>query len=226
MDIDPSVESAEKLTRARQDYLKALYQLGDGTGSVSTTQLAERLGVAPASVTEMLTTLRSLELVTHDRYHGAALTAKGVAAALQTIRRHRLLELFLVEMLGYPWDEIHEEAERMEHVISRRMEERIFEALGRPNLDPHGDPIPSAAGEIVSAAYRSLCDVQAGERVTIRRVSDRDPGKLRVMRALDLHPGRQVDVLAESLYESPIQIAVEGRRHQVPLGVARAIFVE
>lgn len=224
-DANPKADS-DKLTRARQDYLKALYQLGGGTGSVSTTQLAERLEVAPASVTEMLATLRALDLVTHDRYHGSALTSRGVAAALQTIRRHRLIELFLVRMLGYSWDEVHEEAERMEHVVSKRMEERIFEALGRPDLDPHGDPIPSEAGEIASAVYRTLGDVHVGERVTIRRVSDRDPGKLRVMRELDLRPGRTVEVLAESLYESPIQVAIEGRRRQVPLGIARAIFVE
>src|SRR5712691_9739717 len=140
----PPMTRDDRLTRARQDYLKAIYHLGGETGSVSTTQLAERLEVAPASVTEMLATLRTLDLVSYDRYRGASLTQQGAAAALQTIRRHRLIELFLVKMLGYQWDEVHEEAERLEHVISARMEQRIFEALGRPDLDPHGDPIPSA----------------------------------------------------------------------------------
>ncbi|HEY4025145.1 MAG TPA: metal-dependent transcriptional regulator [Candidatus Dormibacteraeota bacterium] len=224
--MNAKVDPAAKLTRARQDYLKALYHLGGEEASVSTSQLAERLAVAPASVTEMLGSLRTLELVTYDRYRGAQLTAQGTAAALQTIRRHRLIELFLVKMLDYPWDEVHDEAESMEHVISRRMEERIYEALGRPDLDPHGDPIPSAAGELVSAEYRSLGDVLQGERVTIRRVSDRDPGKLRAMRELGLRPGQQVEVLAESLYESPIKVAIGGRRRQVPLGIARAVFVE
>jgi DtxR family Mn-dependent transcriptional regulator len=218
--------SQEKLTRARQDYLKALYHLGGGAASVSTTQLAERLRVAPASVTEMLATLRTLDLVAYDRYRGASLTPQGVAAALQTIRRHRLLELFLVKMLGYQWDEVHEEAERMEHVVSERMEQRIFEALGRPDLDPHGDPIPSASGMIATADYRSLGEVRVGERVTIRRVSDRDAGKLRAMRELGLHPGQPVEVLAESRYESPISVTVGGRRRQVPLGIAREVFVE
>src|SRR5215469_7853463 len=124
MNVNVKSGSEEKLTRARQDYLKALYHLGGGAGSVSTTQLAERLAVAPASVTEMLATLRTLDLVVYDRYRGASLTRQGMGAALQTIRRHRLIELFLVEMLGYSWDEVHDEAERMEHVISRRMEER------------------------------------------------------------------------------------------------------
>ncbi|HKF18069.1 MAG TPA: metal-dependent transcriptional regulator [Candidatus Dormibacteraeota bacterium] len=226
MDVNVKASSEEKLTRARQDYLKALYHLGGGAGNVSTTQLAERLAVAPASVTEMLATLRTLDLVIYDRYRGASLTRQGVAAALQTIRRHRLIELFLVEMLGYSWDEVHDEAERMEHVISRRMEERIFEALGRPDLDPHGDPIPSASGKIAREVYRTLAETQTGEQVTIRRVSDRDPRKLRVMRELDLRPGRTVEVLAGSLYESPIEIAVGRRRRQVPLGIAREVFVD
>src|SRR5215469_8952386 len=122
MNMNVRSASDEKLTRARQDYLKALYHLGGGSSSVSTTHLAEQLAVAPASVTEMLATLRALDLVVYDRYRGASLTTKGVAADLQTIRRHRLLELFLVEMLGYPWEEVHDEAERMEHVISNRSE--------------------------------------------------------------------------------------------------------
>jgi DtxR family Mn-dependent transcriptional regulator len=216
----------EKLTRARQDYLKALYHLGGGAASVSTTQLAERLAVAPASVTEMLVTLRALDLVAYDRYRGASLTEPGMAAALQTIRRHRLIELFLVKMLGYQWDEVHEEAERMEHVISERMEQRIFEALGRPDLDPHGDPIPSATGMIATADYRSLGEVRVGERVTIRRVSDRDAGKLRAMQELGLRPGQSIEVLAESRYEGPIKVAAGGRRRQVPLGIAKDVFVE
>jgi DtxR family Mn-dependent transcriptional regulator len=218
-------EADEKLTRARQDYLKALYHLGGGTDSVSTAKLADRLAVAPASVTEMLGTLRSLDLVGYDRYRGARLTEHGLAAALQTIRRHRLLELFLTEMLGYSWDEVHDEAERLEHVISRRMEERIFEALGRPDLDPHGDPIPSAAGKIARSDFRSLAEARTGEAVTIRRVSDSDPGKLQAMERLDLLPGRHVMVVAESLYESPVEVTVDGSRRQVPLGVARAVFV-
>lgn len=218
--------AAVKMTRARQDYLKALYHLGGSADSVSTNQLAEWLAVAPASVTEMLGTLRDLELVTHDRYRGARLTTQGAAAALQTIRRHRLIELFLVEVLGYSWDEVHEEAERLEHVISRRMEERIFESLGRPDLDPHGDPIPSASGKIVSRDYRSLAEARLGEQVTVRRVSDRDPGMLRVMRDLDLRPGRKVQILAESLYESPVEITIGSDRRQVPLGIARAVFVD
>ena len=226
MNMNVKSASDEKLTRARQDYLKALYHLGGGSSSVSTTHLAEQLAVAPASVTEMLATLRALDLVVYDRYRGASLTTKGVAAALQTIRRHRLLELFLVEMLGYPWEEVHDEAERMEHVISNRMEERIFEALGRPDLDPHGDPIPSASGKIARTAYRTLAESRTGEQVTIRRVSDRDPGKLRMMHDLDLRPGRKVEVLAESLYEGPIHVAVGRHRRQVPLGIAREVFVE
>jgi DtxR family Mn-dependent transcriptional regulator len=142
------------------------------------------------------------------------------------IRHHRLIEMYLSEALGYGWDEVHEEAERLEHVISERMEARIYDALGRPDLDPHGDPIPSLAGELEAPRYRSLVEVGKSERVTIRRVSDREPGKLRALDELGLALGEPVEVLAESVYEGPITVGVAGRRRQVPLGLARVVFVE
>jgi DtxR family transcriptional regulator, Mn-dependent transcriptional regulator len=214
-----------RLTQAQEDYLKSLYQLGGEEGSVGTSQLASELGVSAASATEMMGKLAAQGLVTHDRYHGASLTLDGLAVALEIVRHHRLLEMYLTRKLGYGWDEVHDEAEQLEHVISERMEARIYEALGRPDVDCHGDPIPTLGGEVAPAASRSLVDVRAGERVTVGRVSDRDPGKLRVLEKLGLRPGVTVEVLAESEYEGPIQIRVGGRRRQVPLGIARVVFV-
>src|SRR2546430_6198010 len=152
-----------RLSQAQEDYLKALYQLGGSQGSVSTSQVAERVGVSAASATEMITKLAGLGLVVHDRYRGVALTPNGLAVALEMVRHHRLLEMYLTRKLGYTWDEVHEEAELLEHVISERMEERIFLALGRPDVDCHGDPIPTLGGEVAPAASRSLVDARVGE---------------------------------------------------------------
>lgn len=214
-----------ELTIAQEDYLKALYHLGGVEGPVATSRLADRLAVSPASVTEMLGKLAGMELISYDRYHGAALTEKGEAAALEMIRHHRLVEMFLVEKLGYAWDEVHDEAERLEHVISERMEQRIYDVLGRPDLDPHGDPIPSLAGEIAATHYRRLTETRPGEQLTVRRVSDADAGKLRALEQLGLRLDVRLEVLEESEYEGPITVQVGGAQRQVPLGLAREVFV-
>jgi DtxR family Mn-dependent transcriptional regulator len=215
-----------RLTQAQEDYLKKLYELGGHEGLVGTKQLAAQLGVAAASVTEMMGKLAAQSLISHDRYRGASLTDDGLAVALEIVRHHRLLEMYLTRKLGYGWDEVHEEAEQLEHVISERMEARIFEALGRPDVDCHGDPIPTLGGEVAPAASRSLVDARVGERVTVRRVSDRDPGKLRVLDKLGLRLGVELEVLAASEYEGPIEVRVGGRKRQVPLGIARVVFVQ
>jgi DtxR family Mn-dependent transcriptional regulator len=224
--MTPQLRTRRKLTPSQEDYLKSLYQLGGDGGLVSTSQLAERLSVSAASATEMLGKLASQGLIAHDRYRGAAVTAEGLRVALELVRHHRLLEMYLTRKLGYGWDEVHDEAEELEHVISERMEERIFEALGRPEIDCHGDPIPTLGGEVAAADYRSLIAVGAGESVRVRRVSDRDPGKLRVLERLGVRLGTELEVVAESEYEGPIAVRVAGRRREVPLGVARAVFVE
>lgn len=223
---EPVVGVRGRLTRSQQDYLKAIYNLGGVTGLVNTSHLAERLGVAAPSATEMLAKLSALGLVSHDRYHGVILTEDGRAAGAEMIRHHRLIEMFLVNMLGYTWDEVHEEAERLEHVISERMEQRIYLALGRPKVDCHGDPIPTLAGEVPSTHYRSLMEARTGEHLHVRRVSDRDAGKLRALKRLGVDIGTELEVLAESEYEGPIEVRLGGRRRDVPIGVARAVFVE
>src|SRR5437773_5125933 len=160
----PTQEKRSAFTRSQQDYLKSLYLLGGGDHPVATRELAQKLGISSPSVSEMVTRLTSQGLVEHDRYRGQQLTREGRRIALELVRHHRLLEMFLVEVLGYSWDEVHDEAERLEHVISERMEQRIFELLGRPELDPHGHAIPSLAGKVRPLSDRALSDCRAGEK--------------------------------------------------------------
>jgi DtxR family Mn-dependent transcriptional regulator len=219
-------QARSAFTRAQDDCLKALYHLGGDAQPVSTGALAQRLGISSASVIEMVDRLSGQGLVSHDRYRGQQLTADGRRAALELIRHHRLIEMFLVQVLGFGWDEVHEEAERLEHVISERMEERIFELLGRPDLDPHGHAIPSRDGTLPAVADRPLSECRAGEGVVVRSVSDSDPQRLRELEKRGIKPGVRLQVLAGTEYESPIEARIEKRRQAIPLGLAREIFVE
>src|SRR5213082_126435 len=170
----PTLERRSSFTRSQQDYLKALYLLRGEERPVPTRELAQRLGISSPSVSEMVTRLTSQGLVEHDRYRGQQLTREGRKVGLELVRHHRLLEMFLVQVLGYGLDEVHEEAERLEHVISERMEERIFELLGRPELDPHGHAIPSREGAVRPVTRRRLSECRAGEELIVRAVSDDD----------------------------------------------------
>src|SRR6267378_3059375 len=212
-------------TQSQEDYLKALYHLHGDTRPVPTRELAQRLGISSPSVSEMVNRLEAQGLVEHDRYRGQQLTREGRKVALELVRHHRLLEMFLVQVLGYTWDEVHEEAERLEHVISERMEQRIFELLGRPELDPHGHAIPTLAGKLPPVSHRALSECRAGEKVTVQRVSDDDPVKLRELERRGLMPGTRMGVVAGSEFDGPIEVRVKGPRESVPLGLARAIFV-
>src|SRR6266480_46067 len=158
----PTLERRSTFTRAQEDYLKALYLLRGDERPVPTRDLAQRLGISSPSVSEMVTRLSGQGLVEHDRYRGQQLTREGRKVALELVRHHRLLEMFLVQVLGYHWDEVHDEAERLEHVISERMEQRIFELLGRPQLDPHGHVIPTLGGKVRSVSRRPLSECRAG----------------------------------------------------------------
>lgn len=215
----------DTFTRSQEDYLKALYQLGGDNKPVPTSDLARRLGISSPSVSEMVTRLSAQGLVEHDRYRGQLLTKEGRKVALELVRHHRLLEMFLVQILGYSWDEVHQEAERLEHVISERMEERIFELLGRPEIDPHGHAIPTVTGKVKALSTRRLSESRAGEKLVVQGVSDDDPGKLRELDRRGLHPGARISVVAGSEFESPIEIRIKGRRESVPLGLAKATFV-
>jgi DtxR family transcriptional regulator, Mn-dependent transcriptional regulator len=219
------LERRSSFTRAQQDYLKALYQLHGDQRPVPTRDLAQRLGISSPSVSEMVTRLTAQGLVEHDRYRGQQLTREGRKVALELVRHHRLLEMFLVQVLGYSWDEVHDEAERLEHVISERMEQRIFELLGRPELDPHGHAIPTLGGKVRPVSNRPLSESKAGDKLVVQGVSDDDPVKLRELDRRGLLPGTRIDVVAESEFEGPIDIRVRGRREALPLGLARAMFV-
>jgi DtxR family Mn-dependent transcriptional regulator len=220
------IERRSTFTRSQQDYLKALYQLHGDQRPVPTRELAQRLGISSPSVSEMVTRLSSQGLVEHDRYRGQQLTREGRKVALELVRHHRLLEMFLVQVLGYSWDEVHDEAERLEHVISERMEQRIFELLGRPELDPHGHAIPTLTGKVRPLSDRPLSECRAGEKVVLQGVSDEDPSRLRELERRGLVPGARIEVVAASKFESPITVRINGRRASVPLGLARAVFVE
>src|SRR6266705_1867388 len=213
-------------TRAQQDYLKALYHLRGDVRAVPTRDLAQRLGISSPSVSEMVARLTGQGLVEHDRYRGQQLTKEGRKVALELVRHHRLLEMFLVQVLGYSWDEVHDEAERLEHVISERMEQRIFDLLGRPELDPHGHAIPSASGKVRPLSERPLSECRAGEKVLVQGVSDEDAARLRELERRGLLPGTRLEVMGVSEYEGPIEVRITGRRDSVHLGLARGVFVE
>ena len=215
-----------RYTQAQQDYLKALYHLEGDRRPVPTNELAHKLRISAASVSEMVVRLSERGLVSHDRYHGQQLTDEGRTMALELVRHHRLLEMFLFQVLGYHLDEVHEEAERLEHVISERMEERIFELLGRPELDPHGHAIPSRECKVLAVSTRPLSECGPGDEVIVRVVSDDDSNLLRELERRGLMPGIRLSVVAGTEYESPIEAQLGRRRVSVPLGLAREIFVE
>ena len=216
----------QSLSRSQEDYLKALYHLQRDDRPVPTGELAQRLGISAPSVSEMVSRLADLQLVRHDRYRGQQLTPEGRRVALELVRHHRLLEMFLVRVLGYGWDEVHDEAERLEHVISERMEERIFEVLGRPELDPHGHVIPTRDGEVRRrGAERSLEKCERGEEVVVTAVADDDAERLRAIERRGLVPGARLVIVATSEFEGPVEVSLEGGTVSVPLGLARGIFV-
>ncbi len=194
------------LTEAVEDYLKTVYALGGDGGRVSTGALAESLGVSPASVTGMLRRLAAYDppLVAYEKHRGAALTEEGRRRALETVRHHRLLELFLHQTLGLPWDEVHREAERLEHVLSEDLEERIARRLGHPEVDPHGDPIPSRDGRMPVRYEISLDRFPAGRAATVSRVSDQDPALLRYLAKIGLQPGARIVVVERAPFDGPV----------------------
>jgi DtxR family Mn-dependent transcriptional regulator len=202
---------------AVEDYAKAIYQLGERAGgAISTTALAERLDVTAASASGMVRKLDELGLVAHVPYRGVELTDRGVRLALEVLRHHRLLELYLAEDLGVPWDRVHDEAEILEHVLSEELEELIAAKLGQPAHDPHGDPIPDRDLAISDDESVPLTDLEPGERGTFTRVSDSDASMLRYLAARDIQPGAVVVVKGQEPFGGPVLVELDGRDH--PLG--------
>lgn len=216
---------AGELTAAVQDYAKAIYTLESRHGSASTNDLAALLDVRPASVSGMLRKLSALDLVEHERYRGVRLTGRGRRVALEVIRHHRLLELFLVESLGMTWDEVHAEAEVLEHALSEELEELIAAKLGDPTVDPHGDPIPSRELTLADSHAPTLAELAPGERATFVRVSDTDPEMLRFLAERGILPGRDLELIERQPFDGPLFVRVDDDVHVLGATLARAMRV-
>jgi DtxR family Mn-dependent transcriptional regulator len=215
-------------TPAVQDYLKAIFQLAEGAedDAIGTSAIAERLGVAPGSVTGMLKRLGEQGLVEHQRYQGTRLTPQGRREAIRMIRRHRVLELFLVEVLGYTWDQVHVEAEQLEHAASDHLIDRMAAVLGDPDADPHGHPIPSPAGRLAAPELPTLAELEPGDVATLRSVSDEDPEALRYLARLNLLPGVEIEVLERTPLRGPLRVRVGETEEMVGLELAGRLHVE
>ena len=213
------------ITQAIQDYLKAIYKLSSDDKPVSTNAIAERMGVAQASVTAMMKKLSDLKLATHRPYYGVELTDHGCKIALEIIRHHRLLELYLAEALGYSWDEVHDEAEKLEHHISEEFEDRMAEFLGHPTVDPHGAPIPSKDGHVIERDLQCLSNVTSGISVTVAQVSDNDPELLRYLGNIGIYPKVELEILDKAPFDGPLHIRVGGVEYHMGTNVTNNIMV-
>jgi DtxR family transcriptional regulator, Mn-dependent transcriptional regulator len=213
-------------TEAVEDYAKAIYALqARAGGPVGNSAIAQRLGVSPASVTAMLKRMDDMELVAHEPYHGVTLTAAGERVALEVMRHHRLLEKYLADVLQMPWDQVHREAEVLEHYISEDLEERIASALGDPSHDPHGDPIPSRDLELVAEPGVPLIELEPGSSGTFSRVSDADPEMLRHLARLGIRPGSRLTVTEHQPFGGPLTVRAGGATHPIGEELARRMLV-
>ena len=218
------------LTNSIQDYLKNIYELTENGETASTNALASKLNVKPASVTGMLKKLASTKppLVAYQKHQGVRLTKTGEKAALEVIRHHRLIEAWLVRTLGYSWEEVHNEAERLEHAISEDFEQRIAAAMGNPERDPHGEPIPSA--ELIMPADKSipLASLQTGQEARVSRVHSQDPGLLHHLEVIGLIPGRRVKALEVSPFDQVLHLQIQDREEVFVLGpaITQQVFIE
>jgi DtxR family Mn-dependent transcriptional regulator len=222
-----ALANLEPATEAIQDYVKAIYALERrGEETVSTNALAERLGVTPGSASAMVKRLAARGLVEHAPYRGVALTPQGVRVALEVLRHHRLLETYLAEELGMPWERVHAEAEVLEHVLSEELEALIAAKLDHPTHDPHGDPIPSAELELDEKRTRSLGELEAGARGTFVRVSDSDPAMLRYLAERAIAPGADFEVVERQPFGGPLFVRIADRTHALGGALAAAMRVE
>jgi len=211
---------------AIENYAKAIYALEQRTGApVTTNALAERLGVTAASASSMAKKLSGMGLVTHVPYKGVKLTDRGRRVALEVLRHHRLLELYLAESLGVPWDRVHDEAEVLEHVLSEELEELIAMKLGNPTHDPHGDPIPSRELTIEEAETESLARLDVGARGRFVRISDSNPQMLRYLAKEGITPGDGFEVVDKQPFDGPLSMRFGNRAHVLGGELARAMRV-
>ena len=215
------------ITHAMEDYLKAIYLLQEGNkGKIATSAIADQMNISAASVTGMIRKLASMGLLNHASYQGVELTEGGEKIAREIIRHHRLLELYLVEIMGFSWDKVHDEADKLEHVISEEFEEKMSEALGNPTTDPHGHAIPAKNGDLRVVPYKALSEVDSGSSVTIRQVNDGTPEMLCYLANLGLVPGVHLHIVAKEPFNGPLRVRIDESEHYVGREVASNIFVE
>ena len=221
-----AMKPVPELTGPVEDYLKVIYELERLGKPAETNAIAETLGIAPASVSGMVRRLAEQGLITHERYRGASLTSSGRRAALRTLRRHRVIEAYLTQALGYSWDRVHDEAERLEHAASDELIDRMAAAIGEPETDPHGAPIPSRDGTLPEdRGVQPLSSLQVGERARVDRVSDKNGERLRYFAELGLVPGATVEVTGREPFDGPISLVVEENARSVGPAVASQVLV-
>ena len=213
----------DPLTQPVEDYLKAIYAIGKGTGPAATNEIAQRLALAPASVSGMVRRLAEQGLLAYERYHGVKLTETGRRAALRTLRRHRVIEAYLSRALGFPWDRVHDEAERLEHAVSDELVDRMAATIGEPMVDPHGAPIPTRDGAVDETEHTSLADLAVGASGVVARVTDEDPEMLRYLGELSIRPGKRITVKARAPFDGPITLLVG--KEELSIGPALAMHV-
>ncbi len=224
-----NVQTRLKLSQAIEDYLKTIFDLQRKQSPVSTNAIAERLGFAPASVTGMIKKLAKHDppLVNYERHYGVTLTEPGEKVALEVLRHHRLIELYLTEALGYSWDEVHAEAERLEHVISEDFEDRIANFLGNPTHDPHGEPIPTKAGVIAEAIGQRLSALEIGQCGAVVRVDDNNPEMLRYLTKIGIKRGTQLTIADIGPFDGPVHVVTDSdETHALGRKLANSVYLK
>jgi DtxR family Mn-dependent transcriptional regulator len=213
------------LTQSMENYLKAIFEILERDERATTSSIADRMNIAAPSVTAMVKKLAELKLVAHEPYQGVTLTQIGEMAAIEVVRHHRLIEKYLADALGVPWDLVHDEAEKLEHVISEDLEDRIDGALGHPTVDPHGAPIPARDGTVVRVAALPLAETASGDRVIVVEVDDRDPSLLRYLGERHLYPGTAVEVVRVEPFGGPTVLRLDGRELSIGRDAVASIRV-
>ncbi len=214
------------LSLTEENYLKAVYHLSDaGSKAVLTNELAEAMQTKAASVTDMIKKLSAKELILYERYYGVNITAKGKTQALQIIRKHRLWETFLVEKLGFTWDEVHEVAEQLEHIQSTRLIDKLDEYLGFPKVDPHGDPIPDQHGKLKSQPQVPLDQLKPGTKAVICSVKDSNPDLLKFLDKIGAKPGKKIEVISREPYDESVEITIDKKKLFVSKEVSKNILL-
>jgi DtxR family Mn-dependent transcriptional regulator len=220
-----AVRAMPVLTGPVEDYLKVIFELEASAGSAGTNEIAAVLRFAPPSVSGMVRRLAGQGLITYERYRGVRLTRSGRRAALRTIRRHRVIEAYLTSALGYSWDAVHDEAERIEHAASDELIDRMAAAIGDPRTDPHGAPIPTREGAVDETRHATLADLAAGTDARVVQVSDDDPALLRYLAELRIRPGAVIRVVARAPFGGPVSLVVDGVECAVGPALAAAVAV-